>query len=243
MRARQIQVKKSDLRILAIVPAFNEMHSVGKVVREILELPLPINAVVVDDGSTDDTAKVARAVGAVVLRLPYNLGIGGAVQTGFLYAFRHGYDVAVQVDGDGQHVPQEIPRLLDTLEKQRVDMVIGSRFLGSKKHRPSWIRRIGIWIFTWVNSWVLRTRITDNTSGFRAFNRRTIQFLSENYPQDYPEPESVVLLGLHGFSIVEIPVEMRERAFGKSSISPLRAVYYMIKVLFSIFMDMFKEKI
>lgn len=235
-------MKQSIFRILAIVPAYNEMHSVGKVIQEIYELPLPIDVVVVDDGSTDETAKVARAAGAVVLRLPYNLGIGGAVQTGFRYAFRHGYDVAVQVDGDGQHIPQEIPRLLEALEKQDADMVIGSRFLGGKKHRSSWMRRIGIWIFSWVNSWVLHTRITDNTSGFRAFNRRTIQFLSENYPQDYPEPESVVLLGLNRFSIVEIPVSMRERAFGRSSISPFRAIYYMVKVPFAIFMDMFKQK-
>ncbi len=235
-------MRRSTLRILAIVPAYNEMHSVGKVVQEILELPFPIDVVVVDDGSTDETAKVARSKGAVVLRLPFNLGIGGAVQTGFRYAVRHGYDVAVQVDGDGQHIPSEIPRLLDALETQGVDMVIGSRFLGAKTHRSSWARRVGIWIFSWVNSWVLRIPITDNTSGFRAFNRRTIQFLSENYPQDYPEPESVVLLGLNRFSIVEIPVAMRERAFGRSSISPFRAVYYMVKVLFCIFMDMFKEK-
>jgi glycosyltransferase involved in cell wall biosynthesis len=230
-------------RILAIVPALNEEGSIRKVVEEILEIRPRIDVVVIDDGSTDSTARQARSAGAEVIVLPFNLGIGGAVQTGFRYAEAKKYEIAVQVDGDGQHRPDQIPVLLDVLEKENADVTIGSRFIEARGYTTSRIRHVGVRVFFLVNSLLLGKRITDNTSGFRAYNRKTIEFFAKHYPQDYPEPESVVILALNGFRIAETSVTMREREHGHSSISAFRAVYYMIKVLLAIFMDLFKEKI
>jgi glycosyltransferase involved in cell wall biosynthesis len=229
--------------VLAVVPAFNESEAIGGVIAELHAVRPPVDVVVVDDGSSDGTARSAEDAGARVLRLPINLGIGGAVQTGFRFAARHGYDAVVQVDGDGQHVPSESPSLLEEMSRTGADVVIGSRFLDVRGYTTSAVRRIGTRLFSAVNSLVLGRRITDNTSGFRAFNAAAVRFLSENYPQDYPEPESVILLGRNGFSIREVPVRMREREHGRSSISALRSVYYMIKVLLAIFVDLFKARI
>jgi glycosyltransferase involved in cell wall biosynthesis len=227
--------------ILAIVPAYNEASAIGGVVRELRAVRPNLDVLVVDDGSKDGTAGAAARAGARVVTLPFNLGIGGAVQTGFMYAMEHGYDMAVQVDGDGQHIPSQIPILVSALESRRADVVIGSRFLDATRgYTTSSLRRVGVRIFTRVNSLLVRKRITDNTSGFRVFNRRALAFLSESYPQDYPEPESVVLLGRNGFVLEEVAVLMRERGTGKSSISALRSVYYMVKVLLAIFIDVFK---
>lgn len=234
--------KKSSLSVLAVVPAFNEAGGVAGVVAEILAVRPKVDVLVVDDGSSDRTAEKAAAAGATVVRLPYNLGIGGAVQTGFRYAVRNGYDAAVQVDGDGQHVPADIPALLAALGPGGADVAIGSRFLGAGGYTTTRLRRVGTRVFERVNSWVLGQTITDNTSGFRAYNRRALGFLAENYPQDYPEPESVVLLGRNGFRIREVPIRMRERGHGRSSISSFRSVYYMIKVLLAIFVDCFKAR-
>jgi len=233
--------KRAD--ILAIVPALNEEKAIGHVIKEIKTLDVPIDVVVIDDGSDDCTADAAQKTGTTVLSLPYNLGIGGAVQTGFQYAVQHGYQKAVQVDGDGQHIPKEIPLLLQAMDNQNVDVVIGSRFLGKGDFVSSAPRRMGIRIFQGVNSLFLKQKITDNTSGFRAYNQRAIAFLAEYYPHDYPEPESVILLKKNGFTMTEIPVHMRQREHGQSSISAFRAVYYMIKVLLAIFVGMFKKQI
>jgi glycosyltransferase involved in cell wall biosynthesis len=231
------------MRILAVVPAFNEGRAIGGVVDELLRVSPAVDAVVIDDGSRDDTARAAERAGARVLQLPFNLGIGGAVQTGFQFAVRNGYDVVVQVDGDGQHIPAEIPSLLAAMKRTGADVVIGSRFLDERGYTTSSIRRIGTRVFALVNSIALRQKITDNTSGFRAFNLGAVRFLSENYPQDYPEPESVILLGRNGFVLQEIPVRMREREYGRSSISSIQAFYYMVKVLLAIFMNCFKNRI
>jgi glycosyltransferase involved in cell wall biosynthesis len=238
-RARKTAGRPS---ILAIVPAFNEASAIGGVVRELRAVRPRLDVLVVDDGSTDGTARAAAGAGAWVVTLPFNLGIGGAVQTGFRYAMAHGYDMAVQVDGDGQHVPSQIPVLVRALESKRADVVIGSRFLDAGQgYTTSTLRRIGVRVFTRVNSLLLRKRITDNTSGFRVFNRRALAFLAESYPQDYPEPESVIWLGRNGFVLEEVAVHMRERGTGKSSISALGSVYYMVKVLLAIFIDLFKK--
>lgn len=229
--------------ILAIVPAFNEEKAIQSVVKELNALDIPIDVVVIDDGSDDGTAEAAKLAGAVVISLPYNMGIGGAVQTGFQYAVKNGYQTAVQVDGDGQHIPEEIISLLDTMEKINVDVVIGSRFLGKGDFFSSFPRRLGIWVFKAVNSFFLRQKITDNTSGFRAYNQKAIAFLAEYYPYDYPEPESVILLKKNGFTLFEIPARMRERTHGRSSISTFRAIYYMVKVLLAIFVSMFKKPV
>ncbi len=232
----------NPMKILAIVPAYNEAGALPEVIREIKAVRPTVDVLVIDDGSTDNTADAARAAGAIVVSLPFNLGIGGAVQTGFVFANKRNYDIAVQVDGDGQHVASEIPVLIQVMNRTNSDVVIGSRFIEKKGYTTSWTRRLGIGVFVAVNSFLLGKRITDNTSGFRAYNRRAIEFLSENYPQDYPEPESVILLGINGFKLEEVAVKMRERSHGQSSISAAKSVYYMFKVLLAIFVDVFKER-
>jgi glycosyltransferase involved in cell wall biosynthesis len=187
---------------------------------------------------------VAESTGAVVIDLPYNLGIGGAVQTGFIYAFENGYDVAIQIDGDGQHDPKFIPAMIAPITAGTHDVVIGSRFLDDARSgfQSTFLRRIGIRVFEWINSVIIRQRITDNTSGYRAFSRKAIELLSAEYPADYPEPESVIALGLRKFRIAEIPVVMRERQGGKSSIHSWISAYYMVKVLLAIFVNVFKKR-
>ncbi len=196
---------------------------------------------VVNDGSRDATAGIARDMQVKVLDLPFNLGIGGAVQTGYLYASEKGYDVAVQFDGDGQHVAGEIAKLLEPIRSGRADLAIGSRFLNPGDYRAPLFRRLGIRIFSCVLSRILGTEVTDSTSGFRAANRKAIDFLSRSYPDDYPEVESLVLLHKMSMKMQEVPVTMRERTGGKSSITPGRSVYYMTKVLMAIFIDLLKK--
>lgn len=220
--------------ILAIIPAFNEAANIGNVIRELQAMNPRLDILVVNDGSRDQTGALAAAV-ARVIDLPANLGIGGAVQTGFKYAARNGYRVAVQFDGDGQHVAAEIPKLLQHLEENGAAMVIGSRFLEQHSgFRSTFLRRIGIRIFGVVNSLLIGQRITDNTSGFRAYNRQAIEFFASNYPADYPEPEAVILLGRNGFRIGEVFTLMRERQGGDSSIAGIIGIYYMLKVLLAI---------
>ncbi len=226
---------------LIIIPAFNEQENIGRVIREIRDTSYPVDVVVINDGSTDATARVAREAGAVVINLPFNLGIGGAVQTGFKYALRHGYEYAIQLDGDGQHVAAEIRKILDPVKSGEADMAIGSRYLTETDYKTPFMRRMGMLVFSFVNSALVGQKITDNTSGFRAFSRRAILFLAKYYPADYPEPEAVVVLGRNGFKIKEVPVRMRPRAAGESSINAFRSVYYMVKVLLAIFVDVFKS--
>jgi len=229
-------------KILVIIPAYNEEGSICSVIREIRALKSDMDILVINDASTDETECLVAEMNEVVLTLPFNVGIGGAVQTGFKYAHENGYDVAVQVDGDGQHIPGQIPLLTEVLQTE-ADVVIGSRFIETLGYTTSWVRRIGVRIFMIVNSLILKQRITDSTSGFRAYNKKAIAFLASYYPHDYPEPESVVVLGRNGFCIREVPVKMREREYGRSSISAFHSVYYMIKVLLAIFVDLFREKI
>jgi hypothetical protein len=228
-------------RILVIVPAYNEEGSVGRVVEEVYTHLSQAEVLVVNDGSTDLTSEIARSKGAIVLDLPFNLGIGGAMQAGYQYAYEKGYDIAIQVDGDGQHDPKEIGKLLKALEEKKIDMAIGSRFIGDLGYKSSTMRRIGISIFSQVISMIVRQRITDPTSGFRASNRKAIQLFASNYPQDYPEPEVVILLHQCHLKMEEVPVGMSERYSGESSITKIRSIYYMVKVLLAIFVDCFKK--
>ena len=228
-------------RILVIIPAFNEEGSLEKVVDEVHAHLPQAEVLVVNDGSTDLTSERAKSCGAMVLNLPFNLGIGGAMQAGYRYAFEKGYDIAVQVDGDGQHDPKEIPKLLHALEVERADVAIGSRFIGDSGYKSSIMRKVGIAIFSRVISTIVRQKITDPTSGFRAASRKAIQFFALSYPQDYPEPEVVVLLHQCRLKMVEVPVGMSERYFGESSITKIRSIYYMVKVLLAIFIDCFKK--
>ncbi|NPV38352.1 hypothetical protein BREVNS_0800 [Brevinematales bacterium NS] len=233
------------MKVLVIVPAYNEEEAIGKVIDDLHTHVPDFDVLVVSDGSRDHTARIAKEKGALVVELPTNLGIGGAVQTGLKYAHRYGYDVAIQFDGDGQHLASEIDKLLGPLHEGRADAVIGSRFLpGQKSSFQSTIgRRIGIWFFEVLNSLLIRQWITDNTSGFRAYNKDVIDFMVYNYPTDYPEPEAVILLGRNRFRIVEVPVEMRERMGGHSSIFGWRSAYYMIKVTLAIIMTALRYRL
>ena len=231
--------------LLAIVPAYNEQDTVAHVIGRIrTELP-HADVAVVDDGSTDDTAAAAEAAGAVVLRHPFNLGIGGAVQTGFRYAETRGYDLMVQVDGDGQHEPSEIPALLESLHGQPgVDMVCGSRFLSRDHEYPAPIsRRTGIHIFAFLLSRIVGQRVSDPTSGFRLYNRRAIALFARDYPHDYPEVEAVLMLHHHRLRMTEVPVRMYQRGGGVSSIGGSgKSVYYMVKVLLAIFVGLLRRR-
>jgi glycosyltransferase involved in cell wall biosynthesis len=229
-------------RVIAVVPAYDEEGAIADVVAGIRALGGRFDVVVVNDGSADGTAAAAAAAGATVVSLPYNLGIGGAVQTGFRFALERGYEVAVRLDGDGQHDPAELPKLLAPLEAGDADIVTGSRFTdGDSAYRPPLGRRIGIVFFARLVSLLTRQRVTDTTSGFQALNRRGIALFAEDYPSDYPEVEATLLVLKHRLRLCEVPVRMREREHGTSSITFFRSVYYMLKVTLALFIAMFRK--
>jgi glycosyltransferase involved in cell wall biosynthesis len=203
-----------------------------------------LDVLVIDDGSEDGTAASAAAAGAAVVRLPFNLGIGGAVQTGFKYALEHGYDTAIRLDGDGQHDPQEIPRLLVPLARGEADVVVGSRFAdGSGDYRPPFARRAGIRWFARLVSLLTGQKLTDTTSGFQAVNARAIRLFASDYPHDYPEVEAAVMVVRHKLRITEVPTQMRGRETGTSSITALRSFYYAIKVTLALLVGIFRRRV
>lgn len=227
-------------RTLVIVPALNEAGSIARVVGEIHTHVPDAHVVVINDGSTDDTGTAARAAGAVVLEMPYNVGIGAAVQTGFIYAAQHGYDIAVQSDGDGQHPPAEIPRLVEALITSGADVMIGSRFLEDTGYQQSAARRLGSVILARVLRMATGITITDPTSGFRASGRRALELCAHLYPHDYPEPEAIIILHRAGLRVCETSIQMRPRETGVSSITPLRSAYYMTKVILAILINLLR---
>ena len=229
------------MKTLVIIPAYNEESSLSGVIEDLRRNCPAADIIVVDDGSSDGTSDVAKRLSVPLLRLPFNLGIGGAMQTGYRHADRHGYDVAIQFDGDGQHLATEIGSLLRPLEEGTTDIAVGSRFLDENGYRAPLLRRLGILVFSTVLSSILGMRVTDTTSGFRAANRRVIRFFAEAYPEDYPEVESLVLLHRSGCRIAEVPIRMQERTGGRSSITPVRSVYYMVKVLLAVCIDLLKK--
>jgi glycosyltransferase involved in cell wall biosynthesis len=229
------------MKTLIIIPAYNEEESLPGVIQDLRQHVPSADLLVVNDGSRDATGKIARNLGVAVLDLPFNLGIGGAVQAGYLYAERNGYEVAIQFDGDGQHLAKEIGKLLGPLIEGTADLVVGSRFLLPGMYKPPVFRKMGIGIFSVVLSRILGRTMTDCTSGFRASNRKVIEFFSRGYPDDYPEVEALVLLHKIKLRMTEVPVVMRDRTGGKSSITPLRSVYYMTKVLMASFIDLMKR--
>jgi glycosyltransferase involved in cell wall biosynthesis len=227
-------------RIAVLIPAYNEEVSIETVLEDIqavtLEQGLDLEAVVINDCSTDNTSTLVSARGCRMLELPINLGIGGAVQTGLRYAYTCGFDLAVQIDGDGQHPASELKHLLLARETHGWNIVIGSRFIDKKGFQSSRARRTGIRFFRRLTKALTGLDITDSTSGFRLFDRKAMELALDYYPDEYPEPESLVYFACRGLSIGEVPVSMRERYGGVSSIQRAGSLYYMLKVsLASIF--------
>jgi glycosyltransferase involved in cell wall biosynthesis len=223
------------MSIVAVIPAWNEADAIGRVVDTMRAFDPMIDAVVVDDASTDDTAVIAEAHGATVLRLPFNVGIGGAVQTGFKFALAEGYDIAVRLDGDGQHDPGELRKLLEPIQRGEADFVIGSRFAdGTGSYRPPFARRMGIQVFARLVSILGRQRVTDTTSGFLALDRIGIELFAQEYPHDYPEVEATLVALRSGLRLTQVQVQMRERETGTSSITFVRSLYYIVKVMLAL---------
>jgi glycosyltransferase involved in cell wall biosynthesis len=236
-------VSADGLKRIAVVPAYNEERNVGRVIDELRAFDPGLDVVVVSDGSLDATAEVAAGHGAHVVQLPFNLGIGGAVQTGFQYAYRNGYELVVRCDGDGQHIPAELPKVLEPVLADEADIAVGSRFAGGEGYRSSATRRVGIRLLALVVSAIARQRVTDTTSGFQALNRKALRLFATDYPHDYPEVEGMVMTIRHQLRLCEVPVSMREREHGTSSITALRSVYYMAKVLVALFVGLFRRTV
>ena len=230
-----------EIKSIVIIPAYNEEKSIVKTVQDICEHAPEFDYVIINDCSTDQTLSVCRKHHLHVLNLPVNLGIGGAVQTGFLYAYKNGYDYAIQFDGDGQHDAQYLQKMRDYMIEQNADMLIGSRFLEKEGFQSTGMRRFGIRYFSALIKLLTGQKITDPTSGMRMINRDILAMYSESYPKDYPEPESVVAIINSGKKVMEYPVIMRKRMEGTSSISPLKSIYYMIKVSLAIFLEMLRK--
>lgn len=226
------------MKIATIVPAYNEEKAIAHVVSDILSIAkeqnLSITVIVVNDCSKDTTSTIISKLNCIALDLPINLGIGGAVQTGFKYAFENGFDYAIQIDGDGQHPASEIPKLINAIHEKNVDVVIGSRFISKEGFQSSLARRMGINYFKWLNRFLVGVTIHDSTSGFRLLNRKVLEIVSEYYPDEYPEPESIILYSLNKLKIGEVAVQMKERQGGVSSIGFAASVYYMFKVTLAI---------
>jgi glycosyltransferase involved in cell wall biosynthesis len=236
-------VQRLRNRHLAVIPAYNESATIAGVIARLREEAPQFDVIVVNDGSTDDTAQRARDAGADVLEMPFNIGIGGAVQAGFVYAKENGYRYMVQVDGDGQHEPADIATLQAAMEEDpTVDVVCGSRFLEPGHYLPPISRRTGIHVFAFLLSRIVRQPITDPTSGFRLYNRRAIELFSGDYPHDYPEVEAVLMLYNHRLRMREVPVRMFNRGGGVSSISSGKSAYYMIKVLLALFVGLLRRR-
>jgi glycosyltransferase involved in cell wall biosynthesis len=242
IRSSSDVVKLTSLRRLAIVPALNEAGSIESVIRDIRAEDPDFEVLVVDDGSSDSTAALADAAGALVVRLPFNLGIGGAVQSGLQFAREHGFDIAVQIDADGQHDPSQLPQLLAPLITGEADVVVGSRFLGERNYKAPLVRRIGIRVFAGIVSALVGQPLTDTSSSFRAFGRRAIAYFARDYPHGFVETvEATVIAARCGLRLKEVPVVMRQRLMGQSSLTLPLSIYYSIKVLVAVFVGIFRR--
>lgn len=232
-------------KILIVIPCLNEEKTIATLLQELLiahfSEKYSVSIAVINDGSIDKTAIIVRQFAVILLSLPVNLGIGGAVQTGFKYAFENDFDLVIQVDGDGQHPPSEIKKLLLAFEENRTNVVIGSRFLTKQGFQSSALRRIGIYYLHWFNKLLTQKKIYDITSGFRLFDKKVIAFIARFYPDEYPEPESLVIFSKAGFSISETAVEMRPRQGGKSSIQHFSQIYYIVKVSIAMFFSFIRK--
>ena len=229
------------MKRLIIIPAYNEAENIVKTVEAIKEKAKGFDYIIINDCSTDRTKNICEENGYNVINLPINLGIGGAVQTGYKYAYNHDYDIAVQVDGDGQHDPEFLNKMADYLIEHNLDMVIGSRFIECEGFQSSKLRRIGIIFFSKLIKFLTRVEITDPTSGLRMVGKNVISLFAFDYPRDYPEPESIVAILRRKKKVKEIPVIMKERSGGVSSISAGKSVYYMIKVTLAILIERIRK--
>ena len=218
------------MKKLAIIPAYNEMGNIEKTVNDIREHARSFDYIVIDDCSTDDTAKICEEQGFPFISLPMNLGIGGSVQTGYLYAVKHGYEIAVQLDGDGQHNASYLEEMAEYLKEHELDMLIGSRYIERRGFQSSFARRVGIHYFTFLIGLLTGKRITDPTSGMRMVNQRPMELFARKYPRAFPEPESLTMILKQKYRVEELPVIMNERETGKSSISVSKSVKYMFQV-------------
>lgn len=233
-------------RVAVIIPCYNESGNIEKVIEDIRSLPkqsdYELVPIPVNDCSTDNTLEILKGLDVQYLNLPINLGIGGTVQAGFKYAFQEGFDIALQLDGDGQHPPSEIHKIVWPIIHKEADIVIGSRFLDKEGFQSSVMRRFGIKYFYWLNKGLTGLKVHDGTSGFRAFNKQAIKLAQAHYPDDYPEPEAIVLFHLQGLTFKEVPVVMKARDFGESSIQSFKSIYYMLKVTLAIVSTFIKLK-
>jgi glycosyltransferase involved in cell wall biosynthesis len=229
-------------KTIVIIPAYNEQATIASVIASLRNAVPGFDIVVINDGSHDDTARIVNKIdGVELVNMPYNVGIGAAMQTGFKYAYRNGYDIAIQCDADGQHPADQIERLVNRLERGDADLVVGSRYVADSEYTPSFSRRVGKSLLSrWVDA-VIGGGITDTTSGFRAVNRRAMKMFCGHYPEDYPEAEALVIMHKSGLRAVEVPVHMNPRQGGATSIRPRHAAYYMVKVGLAIFIDAFKR--
>lgn len=227
-------MEEGCMKKLAIIPAYNEMGNIEKTVNDIRENAKSFDYIVIDDCSTDDTAKICEEQGFSFISLPTNLGIGGSVQTGYLYAVKHGYEIAVQFDGDGQHNAPYLEEMAEYLKEHDLDMLIGSRYIKRQGFQSSFARRMGIRYFTFLIRLLTGKRITDPTSGMRMVNERTMELFARKYPRAFPEPESLTMILKRRYRVEEIPVIMNERKTGKSSISLKKSVEYMIRVTMAV---------
>ncbi|MCH7908965.1 MAG: glycosyltransferase family 2 protein [Candidatus Hydrogenedentes bacterium] len=229
-------------RVLIIIPAYNERDTIASVIADLREYAPDYDVLVVDDGSLDDTANIVRRQRDVALiQLPYNLGIGSTMQTGYLDAVREGYDIAVQCDADGQHPAHQVGRIVERVTDGTADLVIGSRYVVETDYVPSLSRRVGKSLLSRLVNSAIGGGITDTTSGFRAMNRAVLSVFAQYYPDDYPEAEALVFVYRHGLRAAEVPVDMRPRQGGQTSISPRKAAYYIVKVSLAIFIGLFKK--
>lgn len=224
-------------RTAVLVPAYNEEACIAEVLAEIKQAVPGMSVVVVNDGSVDRTAARARSAGADVLDLPCNLGVGGAVQTGFRYLCDSGFDFAVRLDGDGQHPASVIPRMLEEMEREPTDLIIASRFLGEGAFKNSLLRQCGIHALVWLLSTICRKRVTDPTSGFQMVSRPLLYYFSRSYPVDYPEPEALALMRRQGYDFREIPATFAARKAGNSTIQGWGTLYYVLKVFLALVVD------
>jgi len=232
------------MKILVVIPAHNEAENIASVIAEVRSHKPGMDILVINDGSKDATAAIAKQCGVIVVNLPFNLGYGAAVQTGMIYAVDSNYDIVVLTDGDGQHDPRYISSLLEPVEQGKADLALGSRFLGKADYRLPFGRRVGMLLFSKLASFVTRQQITDPTSGFQAVSRRLMTFfVNDNYPHDFPDADTLIRLCFAGFKIKEIPVTIRPRLKGESMHSGAKTLYYIYKMFFSIFIALTQRQL